>query len=66
MIYYDDIVRLLGVIGNSMYYYDNVDIGEHDIKRLENIEDKIQQLQVKVNQQVNEFHVWIMQRKNLI
>ena len=66
MTYYDDIVRLLTLIDNSMFYFDNIDIGERDAARLEHIQDKIEQLQTKVNQQVVEFHDWVMQRKNLI
>lgn len=66
MTYYDDIVRLLTLIDNSMFYFDNIDIGERDAERLEHIQDKIEQLQTKVNQQVVEFHDWVMQRKNLI
>lgn len=66
MTYYDDIVRLLNVIENSMFYFDNIDMGYRDVTRLERISEKIEQLQTKVNQQVTEFHDWIMQRKNLI
>lgn len=66
MKYYDDIVRLLNAIENSMFYFDNIDIGYRDATRLERISEKIEQLQTKVNQQVTEWHDWIMQRKNLI
>lgn len=66
MTYYEDIVRLLNNIGNSMYYYDNCNVGEQHSKAIADIEDKIELLQTKVNQQVTEFHVWVMQRKNLI
>ena len=66
MTYYDDIVRLLNAIEISMFYFDNIDIGERDAARLEHIQDKIELLQMKVNQQVTEFHDWVMQRKNLI
>jgi hypothetical protein len=66
MTYYDDIVRLLNNIGNAMYYYDNCNTGEPHHKAITDISEKIEQLQTKVNQQVTEFHDWIMQRKNLI
>lgn len=66
MMYYDDIVRLLNAIENSMFYFDNIDMGYRDVTRLERISEKIEQLQTKVNQQVTEFHDWIMQRKNLV
>jgi hypothetical protein len=66
MTYYDDIVRLLNEVGNLIYYYDNMNDGESHSRMLGAIEEKIELLQTKVNQQVSEFHVWIMQRKNLI
>lgn len=66
MTYYEDIVRLLNEVGNLIYYYDNMNDGKPHSRMLGAIEEKIELLQTKVNQQVSEFHVWIMQRKNLI
>ena len=66
MTYYDDIVRLLNNINNLIYYYDNCNTGEPHHKVIADIEERIEQLQTKVNQQVTEFGDWVMQRKNLI
>ena len=65
MTYYLDILMLLIRINEAMSSYDRHK-KHHTESTLDEIADKIQELQTKVNQQVMEVNVWLLQRKNLI
>ena len=66
MTYYDDIVRLMRWIKEDIYNYDHHENSNRPSATLEEIVEKIGLLQMRFNQQVVEFHDWIMQRKNMI
>ena len=66
MSYYHEILLLMSRIHDDIFNYDHREIPNRPAVTMEEIEDKIELLQMKVNQQVAEWHNWIMQRKNLI
>lgn len=66
MSYYHEILLLMSRIHDDIFNYDHREIPNRPSVTMEEIEDKIELLQMKVNQQVTEFGDWVMQRKNMI